>query len=78
MLPGEPGPFGPSSGGNGMFPGGPGGLGGPGGPPPADAMFESFLNEDEDLMEPTPPATRENVILDTGLSFFKKMKNMIK
>jgi hypothetical protein len=57
-----------------MFPGSPGGFGGP---PPADAMFENFLGDEDDLIPDAIEAkTRENEILTAGLQFFEKIKKM--
>lgn len=48
-----------------------------GGPPPADAMFESFLNDSlDDLEASAPPAARESEIFDAGLHFVAGMRTM--
>jgi len=76
MFPGQTGPFGPKNDGGSGAPGGPGGFGGPGTPPSADAMFESFLNEEDALVDPPESGERENQILAAGLRFFEKIKKM--
>lgn len=49
-----------------------------GGPPPADAMFESFLNDGLDDLEDSnaPVQARESEILEAGLQFIANMKAM--
>ncbi len=49
-----------------------------GGPPPADAMFESFLNDSLDELEESAISTqaRESEILEAGLQFIVNMKAM--
>lgn len=50
--------------------------GGTGGPPPADAMFESFLNDGLDDLDSEPVEPRESEVLSAGLHFFEGMKAM--
>lgn len=71
MFPGQDGQFGaPFEPPGGDF------SGGAGGPPSADAMFESFLEGDDDLdLVPVRGSEERNdEVLAVGLLFFEKMK----
>ena len=49
-----------------------------GGPPPGDAMFESFLEGDDEIDVPLRRRSEErnDEVLSTGLHFFEKMKGL--
>ena len=53
-------------------------AGGTGGPPSGDAMFESFLDGDDeiDVLPERDRSQKENEVLNVGLHFFEKMRGL--
>ncbi len=75
MFPGQDGQFGAP-----FDPHGGDVPGGVGGPPASDAMFESFLEGDDDLGQAADGVRgqREDEVLAVGLHFFEKMRGLLR